>query len=126
MKEIFHKEFPKYLAMGMTYELYWHGDASLPKDYLEAYKIKQKERNREMWRHGLYIYDALANVSPLFRDFSHGKPQPYMEYPIPLNDKERKEIEEDKNRRLFEAELKKMKARAEAFNKMYEGSDKSG
>ena len=110
--------------MGMTYELYWNGDASLPRDYLKAALLNRKLRNEEMWRQGLYIYNALACVSPLFRDLSHGKPQPYMEYPLPLSKKDKEEIEEDKNRRQFEAELEKMKARAAAFNKQYEGSDK--
>ena len=123
MKEIFHEEFPKYLAMGMSYEEYWHGDANLPKDYVKANLLKRSQRNEEMWRQGLYIYNAMAAVSPLFRDWPKAKPQEYMEYPIPLTREDREAIENDKNRRRYQLEIQKMKDRAKAFNTLFEGRE---
>lgn len=58
----------------MTYEQFWQGDVTIPKYYLEAYKIKE-ERQTEMdewiiWKQGMYIYEALCDVSPILHAFS--------------------------------------------------------
>lgn len=57
--QLFHKVFPEYLAMGMTYEQFWEQDCSLVIAYRKAYKLRQEEKNREAWLHGLYIFKAL-------------------------------------------------------------------
>lgn len=44
----------------MTPDEYWHGPPGLAKAYREAYKIRANERNEELWRQGLYIYDAVS------------------------------------------------------------------
>lgn len=47
------------LALGMTEELFWTLNPKRLQPYLEAYKIQQERRDAEMWRMGMYIYDAV-------------------------------------------------------------------
>lgn len=57
--ELFHKVFPEYLAMGMTYRQFWLEDCRLVEPYRKAYKLRQEEINRNAWLQGLYIFKAL-------------------------------------------------------------------
>lgn len=97
--EVFYKELPYYLAIGMPLSEYWNGDCTLTKVYHEAHKIKQEEKNQELWLQGLYIYEALLCSSPVFHDFvKKPKPLPYPEKPYELRKKEEpKEVKEQKN-----------------------------
>ena len=85
--------------MGMTWEQFWEQDSSLVKDYREAKRLKLEEENYIAWLHGLYIYEALCNASPLFRAFSRSgtRAAPYpdkpheFEAPKPMTEEERNE-----------------------------------
>ena len=104
--------FPYYLSLGMTYEEFWEGDCTLPKFYREAQKIKsQKEfddKNFFCWLQGRYIYDALCCASPLFRtNFSKSVVEAHEYYDKPIEFKEKKSEEIDKNQE--EKELMKVK-----------------
>ena len=57
---------PYYLANGMPYELFWHGDPKLAKVYREAHELKAQEINQEMWAQGLYNYKAFKSVMETF------------------------------------------------------------
>ena len=46
VSELYHRVFPEYLAMGMTYDQFWKGDCTLVIPYREAYRIRQEEMNR--------------------------------------------------------------------------------
>lgn len=105
--EIFENKCPEYMAMGMSYAEYWDGDATLPRYYRKAQKIKNKQRNSEMWLQGMYYYEALIDASPLFRfSTKPTKPLPYPDMPYALD---KKEIEEQKVLREKE-EMLRMKA----------------
>lgn len=82
----FNKSCPFYISIGMTYEQFWNGDPTMTRAYLEAYKIKEKRKIEEMkwitWEQGLYVYEAICDVSPVLRAFSKAnKPLPYPEKP---------------------------------------------
>ena len=83
----------------MTADQYWNGDCQLVKAYREARKIQQKRKNEELWLQGMYIYEALCDVSPILRAFSKArKPAPYPEEPYKLADrKDEKAKKEDVN-----------------------------
>jgi len=87
--------FPYYLAIGMSYELYWYGSPNIVKAYHKAHEIRNQQRNQEMWFQGLYNYRAFGSVAAnLAYSFSGGKgkkPEGYFDEPIPLT-------EEDKQR----------------------------
>lgn len=58
----------------MTYEQFWYEDLTIAKMYLKAYKVKQKRETEMdqwyMWKQGMYIYEALCDVSPVLHAFS--------------------------------------------------------
>lgn len=125
--EIFHEQCPYYMAMGMTYEEYWHGDASLPRYYLKAELLRRKMRNEDAWRQGRYFYDALLCASPVFRDLvKEHDPYPYPSDPYPLTAKDARELQERKDREQMEADMEKVKLFAEAWNRKYEGGEENG
>lgn len=51
-----------YLAMGMTYELYWDGRPELAVSYRKADLIRQKRRNNDAWLQGVYFRMAVAST----------------------------------------------------------------
>ena len=108
--EIFYKHLPYYLAMGMTLDEYFNQDCSLVKYYREAQQIKKEQRNQELWLQGLYIYEALGDMSPVLRAFSKKgtKPLPYPSEPYPVTEAEvmaRKNREEKLRAERMKAKL---------------------
>ena len=48
------------MLYGMTYHDYWHGDPWMVVAYREAYMLKPRKRNEEMWIQGAYIANAVG------------------------------------------------------------------
>lgn len=83
--ERFNQLFPFYLALGMTYEQYWDMDSTLVKAYRKAHELKQEMENQTLWLQGMYFYEALCCVAPIFRPLSKAKkPVAYRSQPYPL------------------------------------------
>lgn len=119
--DLFNSYLPYYLAIGMSYDLYWNGDYEAVKYYRQADKIKTNRENEKLWLQGLYIYEAICKASPLFNLFSKDrKPLPYAEQPYPLTRKDSENKEEIKQRNNAENIKTKMEAFAKAFNKKFE------
>lgn len=104
---VFAEHLPYYLHIGMSSAEFWEGDCTLTKSYREAYKLKVNERNRELWLQGLYIYEALCDVSPVLQAFAKRgtKPREYLKEPIALTKEEIEERRIRDEKRRFE-ELK--------------------
>lgn len=90
-----HKKFeeicPYFISIGMTYEQFWYGDVSMPKYYQKAFEMKEKREAKKgkwtIWEQGLYIYEALCDVSPILRAFSKAKkPLPYTSKPYDIDE----------------------------------------
>lgn len=47
------------LALGISEELFWTLNPKRLHPYLEAEKLMQEKRDTEMWRMGMYVYDAV-------------------------------------------------------------------
>lgn len=47
------------LALGISEELFWTLNPKRLHPYLEAEKLIQEKRDTEMWRMGMYVYDAV-------------------------------------------------------------------
>lgn len=93
-RKIFSGCFPSYLAMGMTYDEFYNQDHELVIAYRKAYKMKRNRDNEDMWRQGLYVYQAISRVAPLLVPFSkHPKAEPYLDKPIPMFEEDAKESE---------------------------------
>lgn len=95
--------------MGMTYNQFWRDDPKIAKYYLQAYKILKEQQNQEneinLWKQGVYSYEALMRVSPIMHAFAQkgAKPLPFPEKPIFKNEKKEKNeptVQEIKNERL--------------------------
>ena len=99
----------------MTYDLFWHGDATLVRAYREAEEIRKNRRNQEMWWQGMYIYEAICNAAPLIRT-SFGKkvvkPLPYPKEPYDIRPKKARteEAEHKEEQKLMEKGKRTMEA----------------
>lgn len=112
--EQFYEVFPYYLSIGMTANQFWNQDCTLTKYYRKAYNMQLDRKNEELWLQGLYIYEALCDVSPIFHAFAKPgtKPQSYPKEPYPRTEKEAEYREEQARRKRFEMAKAKMVARA--------------
>lgn len=116
LSERFEKLCPIFMNMGMTYKEFWEDDPTMTKQYLEAFKIKQKNeiKNKEweIWKQGMYVYEALIDVSPILHAFSKAKkPLPYPEKPYGLEEDE----EEEKDKITKEKEIENERLKATVF-----------
>lgn len=99
--------------MGMTPKQFWDDDYTLVIAYREAWKLRLEENNRNMWIQGLYIYEALCDVSPLLHAFAKRgtKPHEYLNEPIALTQSEIDARKERDRKRRYED----MRARVSAW-----------
>ena len=125
--EKFYELFPYYLSIGMTAEQYWEGDPTLARYYRKADEIRKERRNEELWLQGMYIYEALCDVSPVLHAFAKKgtKPQPYSEKPYAITKEQQERIEEEKERKIAEKGKKFMEALMASTNKRFEGETHS-
>ena len=106
---LFEKMCPIYMSYGMSYDEYWYESPYRVKFYREAYELKQKQKDEQMWVQGMYIYEALCEVSPVLHAFSKSgtKPLPYARKPylsdmtIDKEDEKRKKQQQIENERLI-------------------------
>ena len=61
-RAIFDEAFPYYLAIGMTYELYWDGKPELAALYRKADLLRQQRSNNDAWLQGVYFRMAVAST----------------------------------------------------------------
>lgn len=98
------------MSIGMSYDEFWNGDVALVGVYRKAQELRDKRKNQELWLQGMYIYEALCDVSPLFRfSMKKGvvKPEPYAKEPYPITEDEVRE------RELREALVREERMKAE-------------
>lgn len=82
------------MAMGMSYEQYWDGETGIHKAFREAYRLRQRQQNEQMWLQGAYVYDAVARLSPILNGFvKRPKAEPYPKEPYALYEEEKPEPE---------------------------------
>ena len=125
--EKFYEFFPYYLSIGMTPEQYWEGDCTLVKYYRKAEALRNEKRNQELWLQGMYIYEALCDVSPVLHAFAKKgtKPVPYSLKPYALTKEQSQKDADEKERKLAEKGKRFMEAMAASINKKFEGKTQS-
>ena len=118
----FYDVFPFYLSIGMTPEQYWDGDPSLPKYYRKAHELQRKRRNEDLWLQGMYIYEALCDVSPLLQAFAKKgtKAHPYVDHPYSITSDDRKEERKLREQREREKAKQYMLGKMAKINKFFE------
>lgn len=117
--KVFDEAFPFYLSIGMSSEEYWNGEPSLVIPYRKAYQLKQKQQNYNAWLQGMYFYDALTRVAPIFNAFAKegSRTEPYPDEPYPITREDKDEQERRKNERIRREQLEHFKAMVANFNK---------
>lgn len=96
--ESFNDFCPIYMLYGMSYDEFWYDDLFKVKYYRECHKLKQKQKDSELWEQGMYIYEAILECAPILHPFSKAKqPSPYTEKPHHI-------LQEEKNREATEQE----------------------
>lgn len=108
-----------YMAIGVTYDEFWHGDYTRLKYYDRAYKLKTKMKNHELWLQGMYFYDAVSTA--LHNGFlkkgesvKHYAEKPYQIFELT---EEEKEKEKEETIRKFREQLTAMGRRFEQKHK---------
>ena len=116
--ETFYKHLPYYLAIGMPYDLFWNGDCRLTECYRRAEEIRQRQKNQDLWLQGMYIYEALCDVSPILQAFAKKgtKPTPYSSEPYAITQKQVEEKRVREERLRYEKTKAKMAAWAARTN----------
>lgn len=116
--EVFYKHLPHYIAMGMPVELFWDGDCRLTESYRRAEELKQRQRNQDLWLQGMYIYEALCDVSPVLQAFAKRgtKPVPYASEPYAITKAQVEERRKRDERIQYEKTMAKMAAWAAKTN----------
>ena len=120
--EKFYEVFPYYLSIGMSPEQFWDGDVTLTKYYRKADELNRSRRNQELWLQGMYIYEALCDVSPIMNAFAKKgtKPAPYPDHPYPLSTKEIKAEKKVQEKREREKAKRYMESKMAKLNKRFE------
>ena len=105
----------------MTPEQYWDGDPSLAKYYRKAHELQRKRRNEDLWLQGMYIYEALCDVSPLLQAFAKRgtKAHPYVDHPYSITRDDRKEEKKRKEEREREKAKQYMLGKMAKINKIF-------
>ena len=118
----FYEVFPFYLSIGMTPEQYWDGDPSLTRYYRKAHELQRKRENENLWLQGMYIYEALCDVSPLLQAFAKKgtKAHPYVDHPYSITNDDREEERKLKEQRDREKAKQYMLGKMAKINKTFE------
>lgn len=98
---LFEKWCPVYMSYGMSYDEFWKESPYRAKFYREAHELKLKQKDELMWVQGMYIYEALCEVSPVLHAFSKKgtKPLPYSEKPY-LSKIDKKVTKQEKEKQI--------------------------
>lgn len=113
-----------YIAYGMTYEQYWYGDPWMASAYAQAYLLKRKIENENMWIMGSYVANAFGTV--IGNAFGKKKLK-YLEKPLDIFPKteaeQQAEIREERRKLIT-----KLNGMMKAFRKREKntGSDQNG
>lgn len=96
----------------------------LAKYYRKADELNRKRRNEDQWLQGMYIYEALCDVAPLFHAFAKKgtKPRPYPDHPYALTVKEREEEQKIREQQEREKARKYMEGKMAEINKRFKSN----
>lgn len=111
------------MLYGMTYKQFWYGDPSMATVFKEAYLLKKKAQNEDMWMQGLYIYRA---VSAVVASALGNRSAKYIEKPLDYLPKTKAEKDQEKyenTTKVINFFDRLLKVNNEKSN---EGTDKNG
>ena len=103
----------------MSWDDFWHGDCMKVKYYREADRIRQQRINYEAWLNGRYVYEAVADLSPILRFTMSKTPVKPLEYPAepyPMSKEEHEERKAREEKAKMEAAKQRLKSWATRVN----------
>ena len=110
------------MLYGMTYEQFWYGDPWMVKAYQQAFLLKQRKRNEEMWIQGAYIANA---VSVALNNGFNKRKIDYMKSPLDIYPKT--EAEKQEEIRQERADLvRKLSMLSAKYKTKQKGTDQNG
>lgn len=94
-----------YMAMGVPYDEFWHGDYCKLKFYEERYFQEKERKNQELWLNGFYHYIAITTaLAQMFNPKANAR---YPEKPIGFAAEEKSAEEKQKEAiKRMQAQLK--------------------
>lgn len=96
---------PHALALGIAEDSFWEMNPRRMKPYIEAYNIKQKRKDEEMWLMGAYVYEAFTTVmANVFSKHGHHK---YRDKPFTEEEPVKEKMREATGKQLTEEEKQK-------------------
>lgn len=99
--EIFDRDCPYFLAIGMTYDQYWYDDPMLVRAFAKADKIKRERKDFYLWLQGRYFADAIAStIGNAFRD-KGTEPCKYPAKPYLMEETEQQKAEKEEQEIAF-------------------------
>ena len=121
--DMLDKSCAYFMAIGVPYDEFWHGDYTKLKYYEQAYKIEVKLKNQDLWLQGMYFYDAVSTA--LHNVFAgRGKPpKNYTDKPYRLFELSEEEKEQEKKEMVkkFRDQLNSLCGRIEEKHKREQG-----
>lgn len=102
------------MLYGMTYDEFWFGDPWIVRAYAQAYLLKRRAMNEELWLQGIYMTYALNSVIGT----AFGKKKiDYVNKPLDIFEKT-----ESEKKREIEAERQKLKEILNRWKKSADGN----
>lgn len=97
------------MSVGMSYDEFWNQDVDMVRAYRKADEMRRRRQNEVLWLQGMYIYEALCDVAPVFHAFAKKgtKPNPYAKEPYAITEEQIREREEQ------EAKIRQERIKAE-------------
>lgn len=116
------------MSIGMSYDEFWRDSPEIAKYYRKAAQLRADKENYVAWLQGLYIYEALCDVSPIFNPYAKSgtRPHPYPSKPHKDESKKTKKEVETEEKQKMEKLRKIMDAYATRVNKKHEEVSKDG
>lgn len=81
------------MLYGMTYEQFWFGDPWMTRAYAQAYLLKRRTMNEELWLEGIYLSKAFQTV--IANAFSKNSREKYFDRPLEIFEKTKAEKEQE-------------------------------
>lgn len=110
------------MLYGMTYEQFWYGDPWMVVAYEQAYMLRQRKINEQMWIQGAYVANAVTTA--LANAFGKRKVD-YMKTPLDIypktNAEEQEEIRQEKLKLV-----QNLSMLAAKFKQKQKGTDQNG
>lgn len=101
--DVFEELCPYFMSIGVSYDDFWNGEFEITKFALKADEYTQRRKNSEFWLNSIYIFRAILDAAPAYKEFSNqNETISYsVKEPFPLSKKEiEKQAEKEKEEKM--------------------------